>query len=97
NYMTVPFPPVPASGLQIREMSASQLWSAYIRYTGAGAVLASGIITLARTIPTIVSSFRDGVKGFSSGAGGKQLRTERDTPAMVVLVGTLVLAILLAV
>ena len=44
--MTVPFPPVPASGLRIDEMSAQQLWSAYIRYTGAGAVLASGIITL---------------------------------------------------
>ena len=46
SYMTVPFPPVPASGLRIDEMSAQQLWSAYIRYTGAGAVLASGIITL---------------------------------------------------
>ena len=42
NYMTVPFPPVPASGLRIDQMSASQLWSAYIRYTGAGAVLAVG-------------------------------------------------------
>ena len=37
NYMTVPFPPVPASGLRIDQMSARQLWSAYIRYTGAGA------------------------------------------------------------
>jgi hypothetical protein len=40
--MTVPLPPVPASGLRIDQMSAPQLWSAYIRYTGAGAVLASG-------------------------------------------------------
>src|SRR6187431_266265 len=65
NYMTVPFPPVPASGLRIDQMSAPQLWSAYIRYTGAGAVLASGLITLTRTIPTIISSFRDSVKDFS--------------------------------
>ena len=42
NYMTVPLPPVPASGLRIDQMSAQQLWSAYIRYTGAGAVLAAG-------------------------------------------------------
>jgi putative OPT family oligopeptide transporter len=98
NYMTVPFPPVPASGLRIDEMSARQLWSAYIRYTGAGAVLASGLITLARTIPTIISSFRDSVKDFSAGPGGAtRLRTERDIPAVVVLVGTLVLAIFLAV
>jgi putative OPT family oligopeptide transporter len=98
NYMTVPFPPVPASGLMIKEMSASQLWSAYIRYTGAGAVLASGIITLARTIPTIVSSFRDSVKDFGAGAAQKvQSRTERDIPALVVLVGSLALAVFLAV
>jgi putative OPT family oligopeptide transporter len=41
NYLTVPFPPVPASGLRIDQMSPGQLWSAYIRYTGAGAVLAA--------------------------------------------------------
>jgi hypothetical protein len=34
NFMTVPLPPVPASGLRIDQMSAPQLWSAYIRYTG---------------------------------------------------------------
>jgi putative OPT family oligopeptide transporter len=98
NYMTVPLPPVPASGLRIDQMSAGQLWSAYIRYTGAGAVLASGLITLARTIPTIVSSFRDSVKDFSGGKGaGRQTRTERDLPATVVLFGSLALAIFLAV
>jgi putative OPT family oligopeptide transporter len=97
NYMTVPFPPVPASGLRIDQMSASQLWSAYIRYTGAGAVLASGIITLARTIPTIVSSFRDSVKDFGTKGGTVQTRTERDIPATVVLGGSLLLAIFLAV
>jgi putative OPT family oligopeptide transporter len=99
RYMTAPFPPVPASGLRIDQMSAQQLWSAYIRYTGAGAVLASGLITLARTIPTIVSSFRDSVKDFGGGKAGapRQLRTERDIPATVVLVGSLALAIFLAV
>src|SRR5205823_10352522 len=67
NYRNAPFPPVPASGLRIDQMSAQQLWSAYIRYTGAGAVLAAGLITLARTIPTIVASFRDSVKDFGAG------------------------------
>jgi putative OPT family oligopeptide transporter len=96
--MTVPFPPVPASGLRIDQMSAGQLWSAYIRYTGAGAVLASGLITLARTLPTIVSSFRDSVKDFKGGsAGATQIRTERDLPMTVVLGGSLALAIFLAV
>jgi putative OPT family oligopeptide transporter len=98
NYMSVPFPPVPASGKMIKEMSAQQLWSAYIRYTGAGAVLAAGLITLARTIPTIISSFRDSVKDFGGGKGAAgQTRTERDIPAMVVLLGSLALAVFLAV
>src|SRR6476620_5871030 len=98
NFMTVPLPPVPASGLRIDQMSAPQLWSAYIRYTGAGAVLASGLITLARTIPTIVTSFRDSVKDFGAGKGGaKQTRTERDLPATVVLIGSLALAVFLAI
>jgi putative OPT family oligopeptide transporter len=99
NYMTVPFPPVPASGLRIDQMSPNQLWSAYIRYTGAGAVLAAGLITLARTIPTIVSSFRDSIRDFNAkGTGGPvQARTERDMPMSVVLVGTVLLAVFLAV
>src|SRR6478752_3380980 len=98
NYLTVPFPPVPASGLRIDQMSPGQLWSAYIRYTGAGAVLAAGLITLARTIPTIVSSFRESVKDFSAKteAGGRA-RTEQDLPLTVVLGGTILLAIFLAI
>ncbi len=98
RYMPGPFPPVPASGLRIDQMSAQQIWSAYIRYTGAGAVLAAGIITLCRTIPTIVSSFRDSMKDFGSGrTAGGVLRTERDIPLGVVLVGSLLLAVFLVV
>jgi len=96
--MAGPLAPVPASGLRIDQMSAQQIWSAYIRYTGAGAVLAAGIITLCRTIPTIVSSFRDSMKDLGAGAGAStRIRTERDIPLTGVLVGSLVLAIFLVV
>ncbi|HEX3701790.1 MAG TPA: oligopeptide transporter, OPT family [Vicinamibacterales bacterium] len=97
NYMPGPLPPVPASGLRIADMSAQQLWSAYIRYTGAGSVLASGIITLVRTIPTIVSSFRDSMKDFGAGRGAATARTERDLPLSIVVGGSVLLAIFLAV
>ncbi len=98
QHMTTPFPPVPASGLAIMDMTPGQLWSAYIRYIGAGAVLAAGIITLARTIPTIVASARESLKDLRAGAGpGGRLRTERDLPMSVVLVGSLLLAVFLAV
>jgi putative OPT family oligopeptide transporter len=95
NYMTVPFPPVPASGLMLSQMSPGQIWSAYIRYIGAGAVLASGLITLGRTIPTIVSSFRESMKGLGAAGGATSLRTERDLPLTIVLGGSLALAIFL--
>ncbi|MGH9382898.1 MAG: OPT family oligopeptide transporter [Vicinamibacterales bacterium] len=100
-----PFAPIhpnfannPATGrpFLISEMSPGQIWSAYIRYIGAGAVLAAGLITLGRTLPTIISSAREGLKGFGAGGGG-QLRTERDIPMTVVLGGSLLLAIFLAV
>ena len=97
QHMPGPFPPVPASGLRIADMSPGQIWSAYIRYIGAGAVLAAGIITLARTLPTIISSFRDSVKDFRGERATTLNRTERDLPAMVVVVGTLVLAVVMAV
>src|SRR5258706_597146 len=106
NYITVPFPPIhpnfalnPATGMPflISEMGPGQLWSAYIRYIGAGAVLAAGLITLGRTLPTIVASAREGLKDFGAGAGqGERLRTERDIPTVFVLVGSLALALFLA-
>jgi putative OPT family oligopeptide transporter len=97
EYMTAPFPPIPASGKMLNAMSAGEIWRAYIRYTGAGAVLASGIITLARTLPTIISSFRDSVKDLRGGAAGAatQARTEQDTPMLFVVGGTLLLALFL--
>ena len=106
-YINVPFPPIhpnfannPATGMPflISEMAAGQMWSAYIRYIGAGAVLAAGLITLGRTLPTILASAREGLKGFGAAAGGTAvIRTERDLPMIFVLAGSLLLAILLAV
>ena len=77
EYITVPFQPIhpnfannPATGrpFLLSEMAPAQIWSAYIRYIGAGAVLASGLITLARTLPTIVSSAQGSLKDLSAGA-----------------------------
>jgi putative OPT family oligopeptide transporter len=108
QYIAVPFPPIhpnfalnPATGqpFLISEMDPNQLWSAYIRYIGAGGVLAAGLITLARTLPTIVSSARGSLKGFtgSGSEGGDRVRTERDIPMTIVLGGCLLLAVFLTV
>ena len=105
QYITVPFPPIhpnfannPATGqpFLISEMNPAQIWSAYIRYIGAGAVLAGGLIPLSRTIPTIVSSAIEGLKSISGSAAGAALRTEREIPMSVVLIGSLLVALFLA-
>jgi putative OPT family oligopeptide transporter len=108
QFITEPFPPIhpsfavnPATGrpFLISEMNPGQLWSAYIRYIGAGGVLAAGIITLTRTIPTIVASARGSLRDFTAagGAGAVALRTERDIPMTMVLGGSLALAVFMAV
>jgi len=105
QYITVPFPPIhpnfavnPATGrpFLISEMNPGQIWSAYIRYIGAGAVLAGGLITLARTIPTIVRSAIGGLKGFGATGAALRLRTDREIPMIVVLIGSVLVAIFLA-
>ena len=56
-------PPLyPEMVLTISEMSASQIWTRYVRYIGAGAVAVAGIITLARSLPVMVESFRIGAQ-----------------------------------
>ena len=95
QYIPEPFPPVPASGLRLSEMTAGQIWSAYIRYIGAGAVLAAGLITLGRTLPTIIGSFRESMRGLGEGGTAGTARTEQDLPLIVVMLGTLALAIFL--
>jgi putative OPT family oligopeptide transporter len=54
-------PPLyPELVLSISEMSASQIWTRYVRYIGAGAVAVAGIITLVRSLPVMIESFRIG-------------------------------------
>jgi putative OPT family oligopeptide transporter len=82
----------------ISQMSPSDLWSTYVRPMGAGAVAASGLITLLRTAPTIVSALTSGFAkmGLKKGsAASKPLRTENDIPMSVVIGGSLVLILLM--
>jgi OPT family oligopeptide transporter len=79
--------------------AATAVYRAYVRQIGAGAVAAGGFITLLKTLPTIVSSFKESVASLRRGGagGGQVLRTERDLPITVVLVGALVLVLVIAV
>ncbi len=86
------------AGKLIAGMSPSEIRGGYVRYIGAGAVAAGGLITLIKTLPTIVSAFKDSFKSLKDlKAGVKLSRTERDIPITYVIVGSLALIIIIAV
>lgn len=87
----------PATGLAIADMSAGQIRSNYVRYIGAGAVAAAGFLTLLRTLPTIVSAFREGFAGLRGRAGQvERRRTEHDIPMTYVVWGSLALVLIVS-
>jgi len=79
---------------------SNAIYRAYIRQIGAGAVAAGGFITLIKTIPTIISSFKGSIgslkKGGADGAATEIPRTERDLSIKVVGIGSLVLVLVIA-
>jgi putative OPT family oligopeptide transporter len=78
-------------------MSPSEIRLGYVRYIGAGAVAAAGLITLIRTLPTIVSAFRESFKSISDVKSGMApSRTEREIPITYVIIGSLVLVLIVA-
>ena len=86
--------PLYPSTIPIAQMSPDQLWSAYVRPIGAGAVAAAGLITLLRTLPTILGALTSGLKDVraqrASGAAQAD-RLERDLPIKFVLIGSIVI------
>lgn len=87
--------PLFPSSVIIAKMDAWAIWSKYIRYVGAGAVAAGGFISLAKSAPTIISSFRSAIGGLGAKGGECQKRTDLDIP-MTWVIGAAVLVFLLA-
>jgi putative OPT family oligopeptide transporter len=81
----------------ITQMSPSDLWRTYVRPMGAGGVAAAGLITLLRTLPTIVGALTQGLKktGTSKSASAQPSRIEHDLPPVVVFGGSLLLILLM--
>jgi putative OPT family oligopeptide transporter len=87
----------PAAEL-IKNMDFDALRGQYIRYIGAGAVAAGGVLGLVRAAPAIWDSLRASMKQLRGGiGGGGVLRTERDTPLTWVVGGSLAIALFIAV
>ncbi len=82
----------------IRDMSNNDIRNYYVRYIGAGAVTFGGIMTFIKTLPTIVSSFRDSFRDLRSSSKeshASKLRTERDIPIVYVIFGAIGLVLLM--
>lgn len=74
---------------------ASAIWSSYIRYIGAGAVAAGGIMSLIKSMPLIVTTFIDAIKGIKGGKGNKNIRTEQDLDMRFIGIGVLLMIIII--
>lgn len=85
----------PSVDLTIGEMfakgGASAIWSNYIRYIGAGALAAGGIISLIKSLPLIVRTFKSAIKSLNVSSGKKQSRTETDLNMTFVIAAIVVL------
>ena len=78
------------------EMGSMGIWSNYIKYIGAGAVAAGGFISLIKSLPLIVTTFKDAIKDFGkTSSDNDTARTDRDLPMSVILVGILAFALIL--
>lgn len=93
----IPGPLAPGT-TPISGMSPNAIRSAYILYIGAGAVAAGGIISMARSIPTIWNGMKEGIKDFRSGAAstGTKSRIDQDLPMKTVLIGSFALVAIIA-
>jgi len=89
---TILYPGTKTIGEMYAQGGASAIWSSYVRYIGAGAVAAGGVISLIKSLPLILSTFRDAVKGMVGDKHVGTLRTEQDLN-MKVVIGGIVLMI----
>ena len=94
-------PLFPEMTTTIGNMSAGQIWSRYVRYIGAGAVAAAGIVAVARALPTMAASLTAVLKGLRRTGvdleGGAEVpRTDRDVPSWVVVLIPLLVVVALA-
>lgn len=88
------YPGTASIGEMFADGGASAIWSSYIRYIGAGALAAGGIISLIKSLPLIVSTFIGAIKGISGAGSGNTDRTSRDISMKLVIAAIAVLTLL---
>lgn len=74
------------------EKGSYGIWTNYIKYIGAGAVACGGVLSLIKSLPLIITTFRDALKGFGKGVNTNE-RTNQDLNIKFIIVGIVVLAL----
>ncbi len=88
------YPGTVSIGEMFAESGASGIWSTYIRYIGAGALAAGGIISLIKSLPLIVKTFAGAMKSISGAGATSNERTAQDINIKIVIIAILVLTLL---
>ena len=74
---------------------ASAIWSTYVKYIGAGAIATGGIISLIKSLPLIVTTFRDSMKSMKGSKSTSTARTAQDLPMQFILLGILAMVFII--
>ena len=89
------YPGTAPIGELFAEGGAGAIWSTYIRYIGAGALAAGGIISLVKSLPLIVKTFTGALKSMKGAGATSTERTARDINLKIVIIAILVLTLLI--
>ena len=92
---TVLYPGTESIATMYAEGGASAIWGSYIRYIGAGMVAAGGIMSLLKSLPMIVSTFMEALKGIKSAGDAGTKRTEQDIDMRFVIAGIAILVLII--
>jgi len=93
---SVLYPSVDATiGEIFAESGAGGIWGSYIRYIGAGALAAGGIISLIKSLPLIVKTFTGAMKSMTGAGVTSTERTSKDLSIKIVLAAIVVLTLLI--
>ena len=88
------YPGTETIGAMYEAGGASAIWGSYIRYIGAGALAAGGIISLVKSLPLIIQTFKGAIVSISKAGGTSNERTDRDMNLKIVIGVIIVLTLL---
>ena len=74
---------------------AAKIWSTYVKYIGAGAIATGGMISLIKSLPLIITTFRDSIKSMKGGKNTNTARTAQDLPMQMILFGIVAMILII--